>query len=202
MTATAIRQSADQRRGTVLRVAVEEFAKTGLAGTSTQTIADRAGISQPYLFRLYASKKALFLAAAEHCHQRIIDEFEQAAGDSTGLAAFERMGERYGELIGDRTFLLLQLQIYAASEDGEVQAAARDGFRRIWQTIARISGLPAQERRQFYALGMLCNVVTALGLDEMDEVWACEACPETKAETIPEIAAKVAAKAAAKIGPR
>ena len=48
--------SAEERREIVLEAAVGEFARHGLAGTSTEDVARRAGISQPYLFRLFPTK--------------------------------------------------------------------------------------------------------------------------------------------------
>ncbi len=50
------RQTADERRTAVLAAAISEFALNGFAGTSTEAIAARAGISQPYLFRLFGTK--------------------------------------------------------------------------------------------------------------------------------------------------
>ena len=58
---------ATERREMVLEAAVAEFAARGLAGTSTEDVARRAGISQPYLFRLFPTKKALFLALVGRC---------------------------------------------------------------------------------------------------------------------------------------
>ena len=54
--ATTTRQTADERREEVLAAAVEEFGRAGFHGASTDAIARRAGISQPYLFRLFGSK--------------------------------------------------------------------------------------------------------------------------------------------------
>ena len=63
--------SAEERREMVLEAAVAAFALRGMAGTSTEDVARSAGISQPYLFRLFPTKKALFLALVERCHLRI-----------------------------------------------------------------------------------------------------------------------------------
>ena len=57
MMATSTRQTAEERRDAVLDAATEEFAAKGYHGTSTEDIARAAGISQPYLFRLFGSKK-------------------------------------------------------------------------------------------------------------------------------------------------
>src|SRR2546423_12021630 len=95
MTQTGVRMSAEQRRETVLEAAVTEFALRGLAGTSTEDVARRAGISQPYLFRLFPTKKALFLALVERCYQRIEEAFAAAAGGKTGAEALDSMGDEY-----------------------------------------------------------------------------------------------------------
>jgi hypothetical protein len=52
-----VRMTAEERRESVLRAAVPEFAVGGLAGTSTEAIAGRAGVSQPYLFRLFPARR-------------------------------------------------------------------------------------------------------------------------------------------------
>ena len=108
---------AEERRELVLEAAVPEFALHGMAGTSTENVARRAGISQPYLFRLFPTKKALFVALVERCYLRIEQTFIAAAGDKTGEAALEAMGDEYERLLDDRTLLLLQMQAYAACED-------------------------------------------------------------------------------------
>jgi AcrR family transcriptional regulator len=64
---------AAERREMVLEAAVAEFGVHGLAGTSTENVARQAGISQPYLFRLFPTKKALFLALVERCFRRVED---------------------------------------------------------------------------------------------------------------------------------
>ena len=60
-----VRMSAAERRESVIRAAMSEFARGGYSGTSTEVIANRVGVSQPYLFRLFPGKKAIFLAAVE-----------------------------------------------------------------------------------------------------------------------------------------
>src|SRR5215472_17196572 len=133
MTHTGVRMTAAQRRESVLEAAVAEFALHGLAGTSTQDVARRAGISQPYLFRLFPTKKALFLALVERCYSRLEEAFIAAAGDKTGDEALEAMGDEYERLLDDhRTLLLLQMHAYAACEDADIRAATRAGFKRLW----------------------------------------------------------------------
>ena len=162
---------AAERREMVLEAAVAEFAAGGLAGTSTEDVARRAGISQPYLFRLFPTKKTLFLALVERCFRRIEDAFTTAAGDLTGDEAMTAMADEYTRLLDDRTLLRLQMQIYAACGDPEIRDAARAGYKHLWEMVERITGLPFQTVVDFFAVGMLMNVGAALDLPSVDERW-------------------------------
>jgi len=164
--------SAEDRREQVVDAALIEFAQGGLAGTSTEAIATRAGISQPYLFRLFATKKDLFVAASERCFANVAHTFAQAAQGLAGEAALHAMGDSYMSLIRDRSNLLAQLQLYAACDDPEICEGAREGFRRLYHQVENASGMPPAKLAEFFARGMLCNVATALRLDEVHEPWA------------------------------
>jgi AcrR family transcriptional regulator len=172
MTQTGTRMSAGERRELVLEAAVTQFAARGLAGTSTEDVARAAGISQPYLFRLFPTKKALFLALVNRCFQRVADAFTAAAGDKTGEQALEAMGDAYHRLLEDRTLLLLQMQAYAACEDPDIRAATRAGYKRLWALVERLSGMPYDTVVSFFAMGMLMNVAAAMDLPAIDERWA------------------------------
>ena len=162
---------ADERREMVLEIAVAQFAARGLAGTSTEDVARQAGISQPYLFRLFPTKKALFLALVERCYQRVETAFTEAASGRTGEEALEAMGDAYHRLLDDRTLLLLQMQAYAACDDPEIRATTRAGFKKLWELVERLTGLPFQEVVDFFAAGMLMNVAAAMDLPAVDERW-------------------------------
>src|SRR4029077_17003138 len=183
MTETKQRMPAAERRELVLDVAVTELAVHGLAGTSTEDVARQAGISQPYLFRLFPTKKALFLALVERCYLRIEEAFTAAAGDKTGDEALEAMGDEYERLLDNRTLLLLQMHAYAACEDPEIRAATRAGFKRLWSLAERLSGLPFDRIVSFFAMGMLMNVPAAMDLPAVDERWTswCPKQPEMTA---------------------
>lgn len=167
-----MRLTAEERRKLVLKAAVAEFALGGLEGTSTEDIAQRAGISQPYLFRLYPNKKALFIASVEAAFERIDDALETAAGNLDDESALEAMADAYTVLLEDRELLLVQLHAYAACGDPEIRAATRRCFRRMWSTISGLSGAGGERLTMFVAVGMLLNVAAALELDEVDQEWA------------------------------
>jgi AcrR family transcriptional regulator len=162
--ATSTRQTAAVRREAVLEAARIEFALRGLHGASTDAIARRAGISQPYLFRLFGSKKELFLAVNEMCFARTLDVFRRAASGKSGHEALEAMGQAYRELIeDDRTLLQGQLQAYASSvDDADIRASTDRGYGRLVDYVETVSGADRQTIARFFAKGMLINVLAAV----------------------------------------
>lgn len=166
--------SADERRVQVIRAALAEFALRGLEGTTTDAIAKRVGVSQPYLFRLFPNKKALFLAACEYGSERTVQAMVRAAEGRFGYDALMAMAEAYTELIdNDRDLLLMQLQQYAACHDEEVRRTVTASLGGLWADVERLTGVPAKDRAEFFAHGMLCNVMSAVGSEfgQVDERW-------------------------------
>src|SRR3990170_3036827 len=173
---TTTRQTAEERREEVLAAAVDEFARAGFHGASTDAIARSAGISQPYLFRLFGSKKELYVASVRRCFRRTLEAMQQATEGLRGEEALEAMGEAYGVLLKtDPTMLQAQLQTYAdALDDPDVRSAVRDGYGDLYTYVERVSGVSAPRLARFFAMGMLHNVVAATGLHEEaePEPWA------------------------------
>jgi AcrR family transcriptional regulator len=170
----ATRLSAAQRKDDILDAALIEFAARGLEGTSTEDIARRAGISQPYLFRLFGTKKELFKATVTRCFRETLETFQRAAEGKRGEEALRAMGEEYvAQLItGDRVRLKAQMQAYAACDDPDVRAIVRDGFGDLVAYAQRVSGLPAEEISRFFATGMLLNVLASMQVMDDPEPWA------------------------------
>jgi AcrR family transcriptional regulator len=171
MVATGKMTGAD-RRAQVLAVAAREFAAGGLHGTSAEAIARRAGITQAYVFRLFGTKKRLFIEVVTAAFDRVTDGMSRAADGAAGLDALAAMGSQYDAMLGDETELLLQLQGFAACGDTEVREAVRASFARMWAVIAGRSGLEPVTVKTFLAYGMLLNAAAALALDEVTGPWA------------------------------
>ena len=161
-----------ERRSQVLGIAAGEFANQGLHGASIEAIAHEAGITQAYVFRIFGTKKALFLELVGAAFDRSSDGMSRGAHGAGGLSALALMGTQYYELLADRTTLLLQLQGFAACGDGEVRDLVRGRLARMWDTVAETSGLDPVTVKSFLAFGMLLNNVAALDVDELDEPWA------------------------------
>jgi AcrR family transcriptional regulator len=173
MAAVTERKSAQERRESVLDAALDEFAAHGLSGASTEAIAAKAGISQPYVFRLFGTKKDLFKAVIGRCFRETLELFQRAAEGKRGTEALDAMGDAYvNQLLPDRTRLRGQMQAYAACEDPEICEVVRAGYGDLVAYVERVSGLPPQDVSRFFATGMLLNVVASMGLQNLDEPWA------------------------------
>src|SRR4051794_7523620 len=174
MSPTVTRLSAAERRDSILDAALVEFAAGGYEGTSTEDIARRAGISQPYLFRLFGTKKELFKATAARCLRETLEMFQRAAEGKRGEEALQAMGAAYRDefILGDRMRLRAQMQTYAACEDPEISQVVRDGYGDLVAYVQRVSGLRAEEVARFFATGMLMNVLASMQVIENPDPWS------------------------------
>ena len=165
--------SAEDRREQVIKAAITVFARAGYEGATTAAIATQVGVSQPYLFRLFPTKKDLFLAASERNMDHTLKLMREAAGGMTGCDALDAMGDAYQEMLTtDRDWLLMQLQSFAACFDPDIQQQVRRGMQDIWNEVEKLTGLPIEDRVIFFAKGMFCNVIAAMGrIDGMDPQW-------------------------------
>ena len=169
-----ILSTADERREEVLRAAMKVVGTRGLYGTPTLEIAQAAGISQAYLFRLFPTKLSLFLAVLERSFQQIHDRMERAgqAARAEGEPVLRAMAVAYLALLDDPGIVLVQLQGQAAASEPQVRAALRRGFAGLLDMAERESGASPREIQRFFARGMLCNVSAAMQIYELDEHWA------------------------------
>jgi AcrR family transcriptional regulator len=172
MATVSDRKTAAQRREEIVEAAFAEFAHKGLHGASTDAIARRAGVSQPYLFRLFGTKKQLFVAALNRCFRVTLETFMRAAEGKRGEEALLAMGQAYRGLLDDRQKLLMQLQGHVACDDPEICEIVRRNFGEIVEYVERVSGADADRIRDFMAMGMLLNAVSAMDLLHDDEGWA------------------------------
>jgi len=174
------RMSAEERRDAIVAAGVEEFATGGLVGASTDAIARRAGVSQPYVFQLFGTKKELFLAVVRSCFEGTRRTFEEAArtfvpGSNPACnSVLEAIGLSYHGLLSDRAKLLVQLQAYAACADPDVQAVVREEFGRLHRRVRELSGASAIEIHRFFAEGMLLNIAAAVELGGNPKSWMLE----------------------------
>jgi AcrR family transcriptional regulator len=166
------RKTAEERREEVLEAALAEFAARGLEGASTEAIAKAVGISQPYVFRLFGTKKQLFMATVERCLRGTLELMRAASAGLKGEDVLQAIGDAYRERLANPTYLHAQMQSYAACGDPDIREVVRRGYGELVEYVERASGLPPDRVAHFFAKGMLLNVIASMDLLQSDEGWA------------------------------
>lgn len=161
------RQSSDSRRTALIAAALPAFASAGLHGTAVSAVTDAVGITQPYAFSLFGTKKGLFLAAVEFCFDKVASMFRAAALAAPPEERVHAMAQAYDELLQDRTVLQFQLQCYASAGDPEVREVVSRRMAELFELFQSLGGMSVEEARLFLAKGMLCNLSVMLELPQL-----------------------------------
>ena len=171
--AAAERLTAPERREQILEAAVTVFAERGYEGASTDVIARMAGISQPYLFRLFGTKRELIIATVKRCFADTEALFLRAASGLAGEEALAAMGEAYiDEIRRSPLRLRAQLQSYAACDDPAIRAVVAAGFGELVRLAGQLTGLDSTRLSSFFSQGMLLNVLAMMGQIDEPQAWA------------------------------
>jgi AcrR family transcriptional regulator len=154
-----IRLTAEERHEQLVAAAVTAFSHGGYAGTTTDQVARIAGVSQPYVIRLFRTKQELFLAAVNHAADRVEETFRTAADRDPTLAG---LGDSYKALIEDPELLTVLLHGFTAGSDPAIGPSVRDCFGRLYRVVRDLTGVDAGEARAFFAEGMQLTVMAAM----------------------------------------
>lgn len=161
--------SGDERREAILEAATRAFALGGYHGTSTDAVAREAGVSQPYVVRMFGTKLELFLEVFERSADRIRAAFEEVLDarpfDPDSEEDEFRLGLAYAALLRDRQFLQVQMHGFSNGGVPEISAAARRCMGEVFATIQR-TGWSPDRCRDFVAHGMLLNVMISMQAPE------------------------------------
>jgi AcrR family transcriptional regulator len=154
-----IRLTAAERGEQLVAAAVTAFARSGYAGTTTDQVARLAGVTQPYVIRIFGTKQALFIATLEHACNRIEQSFRDA---SAGSGDFATLGHAYDRLLDEPDLLSVLLHGFSAAGDPEIGEVVRSRFGRIYDTVKEITGAEPEQLRDFLAHGMLLTVLGSI----------------------------------------
>jgi AcrR family transcriptional regulator len=163
------RMNADERRELVVAAATRAFARGGYAGTSTDAVAKEAGVSQPYVVRIFGTKLQLFIevlaeacAAVRATFQEVIDEqpFDPESDEDWG-----RLAMAYTVLLRDRDLLMVMMHGFAAGATDEIAECARAGMASIYLTV-EATGCTPERAQEFFAQGMLLNVMLSMRAEQ------------------------------------
>lgn len=151
----------ERRRRELLPVIAKAFAELGFRRTTTAELAERCGVRENILYRLWPDKKAMFIAAIEYVYELSATIWGKllAEGDGEGSAArrlLDYESSRHGE------FGLYRIVFAGLSEtdDPEIREALAKMYRRYHRFIQRQIGA---HRAQSDASG---------GLDATLAAWA------------------------------
>jgi TetR/AcrR family transcriptional regulator len=207
---SAERIPAGERRESILAAASLVFGERGYFGATTDQIARAAGISQPYVVRMFGSKENLFLEVLDRAVDKLIEAFrtvlaEGRHADESDQDLHSRIGFAYVDLIEDRGILLSLMQAFSMGGDAVVGRKARHGFLMIYRLLRDEAGFDPETTRDFLAHGMLLN--TVLGLRMPDEYLTDETAREllqstfgTKMQMVLDLAALEAAGETGAVG--
>lgn len=161
------RMDASDRRELVLSAATRAFARGGFAGTSTDAVAKEAGVSQPYVVRMFGTKLELFRLVFERAIDGIMQAFGTVLNSPDPLDdAWAALAEAYTELVADRDLLLVMMHGFTAGSTPEIGAQGRSGMSAIYAQIRQGTGCTPDEARDFIAHGMLLNCLIAMQAPE------------------------------------
>jgi AcrR family transcriptional regulator len=162
---TVRRMSSEERREQIVAAAIAVFGARGYEGTTTDDVARTAGVSQPYVVRLFRSKENLFLAAMQSSLDQLMSAFRGALADeASDIPVSKRIGEAYVDLLNTRGLHQTLSHAWLLGGHPMIGPAARRGFAQVWQFFREEAGFDADEARAFIAEGMLINVMIGMRL--------------------------------------
>ena len=139
MSVAPVRLPAAERRRLLVETAIRVFSEGSYRGTTTAEIARAAGVSEPILYRHFASKRELYLAALDHVWAKAKAKWEELLLGSPSVAGgFEDMGSGHFS-VRDCEFQLAELWVQAlgeAADDPELRKHLRKHMREVHDFLA------------------------------------------------------------------
>ncbi len=184
---TATRMRSEVRRESILDAATAVFGERGYFGATTDAVARVAGVSQPYVVRMFGTKEALFLEVLHRALAKLMATFRTALVDTVRLpdGVVEhprvRIGRAYAELLSDRGLLLSLMHAFILGAEPVIGKSAREGFLDVYKFLRYEAGFTAVEADEFLAHGMMMN--TMVGLRMADEYAHGDPCAVDLLET-------------------
>jgi hypothetical protein len=146
---TTTRLTAAERREAVLEAALTEFAAHGYEGSSTEQIARRVGISQPYIFRLRNEARPV-QGGCQPLPDRDARSLRARRRREARQAALNAIAASYIELLRTRPRLLGILQASGACDDPELRKIVRAGYGELVSFVERASGVRTEQVADFF----------------------------------------------------
>ena len=181
---TKQRMKGDDRRELILEAATIVFGDYGYFGTTTAEVARAAGVSQPYVVRMFGTKQQLFLDVLERALDELMRVFRAALAADSDQPPQRRIGVAYVELASTRGLLLSLMHAFVLGRDPVIGARAREGFMCVYRFLRDEAGFSADETQEFLSGGMLIN--TLVGLRMTDDYYSDAGVRELLQTALPE----------------
>ena len=129
-----------QRRAELLPIVAAVFAELGYRRTTTAILAERCGLQEVVLYRLWPDKKAMFVAAIAFVGantERIWDQVADGTGGANGSGA-ERLLAHEAAHLGEFGFHRILFAGFSETDDPDIHAALRGVYERLLQRIGAL----------------------------------------------------------------
>jgi len=173
----------EDRRELILQAATEVFGQFGYHGSTTDQIARAAGVSQPYVVRMFGTKERLYIEVIERALVFILRSFRAVLAEGSHDLG-PRLGSAYVEMLRQRGLLLSLMHSFVLGGDPVIGPRARQGFLEVYAFLREEAGFTAEEANRFLEGGMLLN--TLVGLRMSDEFETSEAANEMLCSALPQ----------------
>ena len=156
------RLSSEERRRQILVAALAVFGARGYEGATTDEVARAAGVSQPYVVRMFGTKAALFQQVLERSLDTLLAHFRDEIAHPSSDDLSQCIGRRYVDLLADRGLLLSLMQGFMLGADPEIGPVARAGFLKVYRLLRDEAGFSPEEATGFLQGGMMINTLVGL----------------------------------------
>ncbi len=128
-------QTAERRRE-FLPIITGAFAQLGYRRATTAELAERCGVRENILYRLWTDKKAMFIAAIDYVYEHSVEVWgrllEEPTDDSSGA---ERLLEYESQHHGEFGLYRIVFAGLSETDDADIQAALAEMYRRYQKFI-------------------------------------------------------------------
>ena len=139
---TSIRLPAAERRQALVETALRVFSEGSYRGTTTAEIAREAGVSEPILYRHFASKRELYLACIDEAWHRLRALWEETIASEPDPANWIGVMAKSYICLGDaKTVTVADLWMQAvieAGDDPEVRKFLKRHMREVHDYMADV----------------------------------------------------------------
>jgi AcrR family transcriptional regulator len=134
----------DERRISLLPSLAEVFARTGYRGTTTASLAEATGLQETQLYRVWPSKKAMFLAVIDYLYDKQEAKWAERFAGGASEKTLQRVLLEEGRERGTTGLHRILFAGLSETDDPEVREALSRMYRDYHRAVSRI----VREHRQ------------------------------------------------------